>query len=254
MLGDTHSRPCVCTTSKRTCNSCQGGEATHDAELLGPCLHSLAGRGDAQQAAPLESSLRCSTAPFLLCACSLTPLRGLCPRPLTFFAGASTWPPFSVSSKPSLQAREGKSEMQPAVAHSSPRALHSWVLGAAGITPCPAHCRQPSHLSLDGKHIGFAAARCRRGISSQSFSREMVSSGQTCKPPIKKKNPTNHTSNSFPAAYRQGGHGRFPTQPRLLDEVESTYLGRSKAECSGLREHNIHQHPNFIVLNALHSL
>lgn len=152
---------------------------------LPPALRSLAGRGDAEQAAPLKSSLRCSTAPFLLCACSQSnPAKGVMSPSIDLFLGASIWPPFSVSSKPSLLAQEGKSEMQPAVAHGSPRAL-----GAAGITPCPAHCRQPSHLSLDGKHIGFAAARCRRGISSRGFPRETVSSGQTCKPPIKKKNP-----------------------------------------------------------------
>lgn len=163
--------------------SCSGPACT-----LPTALRSLAGRGDAAASSPTRKRLALLHGTIPALCMQSNPAKGVMSPSIDLFWGASIWPPSSVSSKPSLQAREGKSEMQPAVAHGSPRALHSWVLGAAGITPCPAHCRQPSHLSLDGKHIGFAAARCR-SFSSQSFSREMVSSGQTCKPPIKKKTP-----------------------------------------------------------------
>lgn len=127
----------------------QGGEAAYDAELLGAlspasalpiALLSLAGCGDGQLAALLESSLCCSTSR----------------SHSELIKGVKVIFGDHLSPSVPMQASEGKCETNPWLT-LCPACM--CVLGAAGITPCPAHCPQPSHLSLDGKHVGFVAGR-----------------------------------------------------------------------------------------------
>lgn len=109
--GDTRGGPCVCITSKRTCNRfaapamrgshlrCRAAGSPVQAEgrALGPCLrsaYSLAFPGGSQGCSSLQphSKAACVAPRHHSCAVhavTLTLLRGLCPCPLMFFGGST---------------------------------------------------------------------------------------------------------------------------------------------------------------------
>lgn len=152
-----------------------------------------------QLPAPLGSSLRGSTAPFLHRACSRSsPAKGVISLPMGLFRGIHLTTFFPPAPTPVCRHERGNlrcGRWQP-MARPMPWAM----LGS-----CPAHCPQPSRSFSGQETRWLCSCLASEGESHLGAFRGRWSLlGRCASLSLRQKNPINPTWNSFPAPHRQG--------------------------------------------------